>query len=132
MCTPARISARSSSRSPTRWSNTTSRGSTNRTPGIRRRRLFGGPVAPAILYQQADSQFKGWYLDNMFGNLWRRQGWGIPTPTRVWQVLRCSARVSDRYPRRDGDVVAPEMRVRGEGGNRITRRVHNQSFLAGP
>jgi hypothetical protein len=25
---------------------------------------FGGPVAPVIVYQDADSQFKGWYLDN--------------------------------------------------------------------
>ena len=32
---------------------------------------FGGPVAPVIVYQQADSEFKGWYLDNLFGNLWR-------------------------------------------------------------
>src|SRR5437773_4847425 len=30
---------------------------------------FGGPVAPVIIYQQADSEFKGWYLDNLFGNL---------------------------------------------------------------
>jgi len=24
---------------------------------------FGGPVAPVIVYQQADSEFKGWYLE---------------------------------------------------------------------
>jgi hypothetical protein len=30
---------------------------------------FGGPVALVIVYQQADSEFKGWYLDNLFGNL---------------------------------------------------------------
>src|SRR5258705_3928747 len=130
MCTPARISARSSSRSPTRWSNTTSRGSTNRTPGIRRRRLFGGPVAPAILYQQADSEFKGWYLDNLFGNLWRRQEWEIYAPTRVGQVLRCTARVADRYRRRDRDVVAQEMLVRDEAGQLIARSIHHQSFMA--
>src|SRR2546430_1817020 len=29
---------------------------------------FGGPVAPVIVYQQADSEFKGWYLYNLFGN----------------------------------------------------------------
>ena len=34
---------------------------------------FGGPVAPVIVYQQSDTEFKGWYLDNLFGNLWRRQ-----------------------------------------------------------
>ena len=34
---------------------------------------FGGPVAPVIVYQDTDSQFRGWYLDNLFGNLWRRQ-----------------------------------------------------------
>src|SRR3989441_5865425 len=64
---------------------------------------FGGPVAPVIVYQQADSEFKGWYLDNLFGNLWRRQEWEIYAPTRVGQVLRCSARAADRYRRRDRD-----------------------------
>ena len=63
---------------------------------------FGGPVAPVIVYQDADSQFKGWYLDNLFGNLWRRQEWEIHAPTRVGQTLRCTARVADRYRRRAG------------------------------
>ena len=67
---------------------------------------FGGPVAPVIVYQQADTEFKGWYLENLFGNLWRRQEWEIHAPVRVGQVLRCSARVADRYRRRDRDVVA--------------------------
>ena len=80
---------------------------------------FGGPVAPVIVYQQADSQFKGWYLDNLFGNLWRRQEWEIYAPTRVGQALRCSARVADRYRRRDRDVVAQEMWVRDEDGRLI-------------
>src|SRR5262245_6409313 len=61
---------------------------------------FGGPVAPVIVYQQMDSEFKGWYLDNLFGNLWRRQEWEIHAPTRVGRVLRSSARVADRYRRR--------------------------------
>src|SRR5207249_1459660 len=91
---------------------------------------FGGPVAPVIIYQQADSEFKGWYLDNLFGNLWRRQEWEIYAPTRVGQVLRCSARVADRYRRRDRDVVAQEMWVRDEAGHLIARCVHHQSFLA--
>src|SRR5947209_11645127 len=85
---------------------------------------FGGPVAPVVIYQQADSEFKGWYLDNLFGNLWRRQEWEIHAPTRVGQVLRCSARVADRYRRRDRDVVAQEMWVRDETGHLIARSVH--------
>jgi len=91
---------------------------------------FGGPVAPVIVFQDADSQFKGWYLDNLFGNLWRRQEWEIYAPTRVGQTLRCSARVADRYRRRDRDVVAQEMWVRDEAGQPIARGVHHQSFLA--
>jgi len=91
---------------------------------------FGGPVAPVIVYQQADAQFKGWYLDNLFGNLWRRQEWEIYAPTRIGQTLRCSARVADRYRRRDRDIVAQEMWVRDEAGQPIARSVHHQSFLA--
>ena len=91
---------------------------------------FGGPVAPVIVFQDADSQFKGWYLDNLFGNLWRRQEWEIYAPTRVGQTLRCSARVVDRYRSRDRDVVAQETWVRDEAGQPIARGVHHQSFLA--
>jgi len=64
------------------------------------------------------------------GNLWRRQEWEIYAPTRVGQVLRCSARAADRYRRRDRDVVAQEMWVRDEAGHLIARSVHHQSFLA--
>src|SRR5262249_43828846 len=91
---------------------------------------FGGPVAPVIVYQQADSEFKGWYLDNLFGNLWRRQEWEIYAPTRVGQTLKCSARVADRYRRRDREIVAQEMWVRDEAGNLVAHSVHHQSFLA--
>jgi acyl dehydratase len=91
---------------------------------------FGGPVAPVIVFQDADTQFKGWYLDNLFGNLWRRQEWEIHAPTRVGQTVRCSARVVDRYRRRDRDVVALELWVRDAAGQPIARGVHHQSFMA--
>jgi len=91
---------------------------------------FGGPVAPVIVYQDTDSQFKGWYLDNLFGNLWRRQEWEIYAPTRVGQTLHCTARVAERYRSRDRDVVAQEMWVRDDAGQLVARSVHHQSFLA--
>jgi acyl dehydratase len=91
---------------------------------------FGGPVAPVIVYQDADSEFKGWYLDNLFGNLWRSQTWDIYAPTRVGQTLHCSARVAERYRRRDRDVVAQEMWVRDDAGQLVAHSVHHQSFLA--
>ncbi len=91
---------------------------------------FGGPVAPVIVYQQADSEFKGWYLDNLFGNLWRRQEWEIYAPARVGQTLHCAARVAERYRSRDRDVVAQEMWVRDGAGHLIAHSVHHQSFLA--
>jgi hypothetical protein len=91
---------------------------------------FGGPVAPVIVYQDADSLFKGWYLDNLFGNLWRRQEWDIYAPTRVGQTLHCSARVAERYRKRDRDVVAQEMWVRDDAGQLVAHSVHHQSFLA--
>jgi acyl dehydratase len=91
---------------------------------------FGGAVAPVIVFQQADSLFKGWYLDNLFGNLWRRQEWEIFAPTRVGQTLHCSARVAERYRRRDRDVVAQEMWVRDDAGQLVARSVHHQSSLA--
>jgi acyl dehydratase len=91
---------------------------------------FGGPVAPVIVYQDADTLFKGWYLDNLFGNLWRSQQWEIYAPTRVGQTVHCSARVAERYRRRDREVVAMEMWVRDDVGQLVARGVHHQSFLA--
>jgi acyl dehydratase len=90
---------------------------------------FGGPVAPAIIFQDIGSRFKGWYLDNLFGNLWRRQEWSIYAPTRVGQTLHCSARVADRYRKRDREVVVQEMLVRDDTGNLVARGMHHQSFL---
>jgi acyl dehydratase len=91
---------------------------------------FGPPVAPAIVYQDMDSQFKGWYLDNLFGNLWRRQEWDIHAPTFVGQTLHCSARVAERYRRSDRDVVAMEMWVRDDAAQLVAHSIHHQSFLA--
>jgi acyl dehydratase len=91
---------------------------------------FGGAVAPVIVFQDIDSRFQGWYLDNLFGNLWLRQEWDIYAPTRVGQTLHCSARVVDRYRRRDRDVVALELWVRDAAGQPVARGIHHQSFLA--
>ena len=91
---------------------------------------FGRPVAPVVVYQSTDSLFQGWYLDNLFGNLWRRQQWDIYAPTFVGQTLHCSARVAERYRRRDRDVVAQEMWVRDDAGQLVARSIHHQSFLA--
>jgi acyl dehydratase len=91
---------------------------------------FGGPVAPVIVFQDVSSRFKGWYLDNLFGNLWMRQEWHIYAPTRVGQTLCCSARVADRYRKRDRDVVALEVQVHDNAGNLVARGVQHQSFLA--
>jgi len=57
----------------------------------------------------------GWHRDCLSGRAHRnvtrrrRQEWEIYAPTRVDQTLHCSARVAERYRRRDRDVVAQEM-----------------------
>ncbi len=90
---------------------------------------FGGPVAPAIVFQDISSRFKGWYLDNLFGNLWMRQIWNVYAPTRVGQTLHCSARVADRYAKRDREVIAQEVWLRDEAGTLVAHGIHHQSFL---
>lgn len=91
---------------------------------------FGGPVAPAIVFQDVSSKFKGWYLDNLFGNLWMRQIWNVYAPTRVGQTLNCTARVADRYRKRDRDVVVQELWLRDAAGSLVAHGIHHQSFLA--
>ncbi len=90
---------------------------------------FGGPVAPVIIFQDVSSRFKGWYLENLFGNLWMRQEWNVYAPTRVGQTLHCSARVADRYRKRDREVVAQDVTVRDQAGNLVAHGIHHQSFL---
>lgn len=90
---------------------------------------FGGPVAPAVIFQDISNRFKGWYLDNLFGNLWLRQEWDIHAPVRVGQTLHCTARVADRYQRRDREVVAQEVWLRDAAGRLVAHGIHHQSFL---
>lgn len=91
---------------------------------------FGGPVAPALIFEAVSSRFKGWYLDNLFGNLWMRQEWTIHAPVRVGQTLHCAARVADCYRKRDRDVVAQEVWLRDDAGQLVAHGIHHQSFLA--
>src|SRR5438067_6003365 len=91
---------------------------------------FGDPVAPALVFQDVSNRFKGWYLDNLFGNLWLRQEWDIHAPVHVGQTLHCAARVADRYRKRDRDVVAQEVWLRDAAGHVVAHGMHHQSFLA--
>ena len=91
---------------------------------------FGGPVAPALIFQDVSNRFKDWYLDNLFGNLWLRQEWDLYTPVRVGQTLHCTSSVADRYRRRDRDVVAQEVWLRDDAGQLVAHGIHHQSFLA--
>jgi acyl dehydratase len=90
---------------------------------------FGGSVAPAIIFQDISSRFKGWYLDNLYGNLWMRQEWKIHAPVRIGQTLHCSARVADRYTKRDREVVAQEVSLKDDAGQLVAWGMHHQSFL---
>ena len=90
---------------------------------------FGGPVAPAIIFQDVSSRFKGWYLPNLYGNLWRQQSWELHAPVRVGQTLTCRARVADRYAKRDREIVAQEVTLHDAAGQLVARGVHHQSFL---
>ena len=90
---------------------------------------FGGPVAPALIFQDVSTRFQGWYLDNLVGNLWIRQEWDVFAPVRVGQSLRCAARVADRYQKRGRDVVVQEVSITDETGQLVARGRHHQSFL---
>ncbi len=90
---------------------------------------FGGAVAPAIVFQDVSSELKGWSLDNPFGNLWMRQIWNVHAPTRVGQQLNCTARVADRYRKRDREVVVQEIWLRDAAGSMVAHGLHHQSFL---
>jgi len=90
---------------------------------------FGDPVAPAIIFQDVSTRFQGWHLENLHGNLWMRQEWKLYAPVGVGQTLRASARVADRYRKRDREVVAQEVRLQDNAGHLVAWGMHHQSFL---
>ena len=104
------------------------RGLEEPNPWYTRDSPFGGPVAPALVFQDISNRFKGWYLDNLFGNLWMRQAWTMHAPVRVGQILHCAARVADR--KRDRDVVAQEVWLRDDAGQLVAHGIHHQCAVA--
>ncbi|MBI3328407.1 MAG: hypothetical protein HYZ81_17110 [Nitrospinae bacterium] len=90
---------------------------------------FGGPVAPALIFNGVSGLFTGWRLENAFGNLYTRQEWELYTPVRPGERFNVAGRVSNRYIRRNRDIVAVETTLRNAQGDLVARGVHHQSFL---
>ncbi len=92
---------------------------------------FGGPVAPALFMHSESSRFDGWYLENLFGNLYIRQLWEIKSPVRAGEEIVSKGRVVDRYTKRDRDCVVCEVEVNNSSGQPVAKGFHHQSFLMG-
>jgi len=90
---------------------------------------FGGPVAPALIVHSESSRFDGWYLENLFGNLYARQIWEIGKPIMPGQEMLSRARVADRYSKRGREYVVSQVEVNNASGELAARGFHHQSFL---
>lgn len=91
----------------------------------------GGPVAPALLLHSEQYAFplREWYLPKLYGNLHIKQEWdlfrALPLGSRIWT----HGMITDRYIRRDRDVVVQEFSIFDAGDVMVARGRCHQSFL---
>lgn len=92
---------------------------------------LGGPVAPALLLHSEQYAFRlrDWYLPKLFGNLHIKQEWdlfrGVPVGSRLWT----HGMITDRYIRKDRDVVVMEFSIFNGEDVMVARGRCHQSFL---
>ncbi len=92
--------------------------------------LFGGPVAPALLFHSEVYRDLGWYLPNLIGNLHARQEWDLFAPLRIGTPVRTRATIVGRYRKRGRDYIVNEVLVTDDDGRWLQRSRTHQSFLA--
>ena len=91
---------------------------------------FGGPVAPAmLLFGHSYRQINRWYLPTRYGNLHAKQEWAFYQPVLVGERIVASTSITDRYSKRDRDLLVSEVVITKADGVLAARSRAHQSFL---
>jgi hypothetical protein len=90
---------------------------------------WGGPIAPAMLFNREPVWHRGWFLSNLHGTLLARQDWELFAPIMVGDTVRSHAVVADRYVRGNREYVGSDTSFyRGDGTIAMRTRTY-QSFV---
>ena len=92
---------------------------------------MAGPIAPPLLYHsEVYAHPERWYLKNLVGNLHATQEWMLYEPLRPGMQLRTRSTLTDRYLKRNREVLVNEVDYQDEKGRLLVRGRTYQSFLA--
>ncbi|MCH8283837.1 MAG: MaoC family dehydratase N-terminal domain-containing protein [Chloroflexi bacterium] len=89
---------------------------------------FGGPIAPAAVFNYEMEMFKGWHPPGIGNVLNTGQSWEFRRPMRPGQRVTLKGRVVERYLKRGREHVAMEATAYDEEGNLLCRTVTVHSW----
>lgn len=96
----------------------------DRNPWYTQDSPFGGPVAPAAVFNYEMEMFRGWHPPYSKGKVVNTsQTWEFRRPMRPGQRVLLKGRVADRYVRRGREHIAMETTAYDEQGEVLCRSV---------
>jgi hypothetical protein len=93
---------------------------------------FGGPIAPAAVFNYELQLSGGWHPPGIREPIYNTgTSWEFHRPMRPGQKITVRARVHDRYVRRGREHIAMEACAYDEQGNLLCRTVTTDAWPAG-
>jgi hypothetical protein len=90
---------------------------------------FGGPIAPAAVFNYEMELFEGWHPPDIKGRiLATEETWEFHRPMRPGQRVLLKGRVQDRYERRGREYIAMEATAWDEQGRLLCRMVTTHAW----
>jgi hypothetical protein len=90
---------------------------------------FGGPIAPAAVFNYEMEMFDGWHPPEVMSSVLNTsQSWEFHRPMRPGQRVFVTGVVHDRYQKRGREYVAMQATARDEEGNVLCRTVTTHSW----
>lgn len=90
---------------------------------------YGGPIAPAAVFNYEMELFKGWHPPGVIGTVLNTgQKWEFRRPMCPGQRVLLKGRVAERYERRGREYIAMEATAHDEEGNLLCRTVTTHAW----
>jgi len=90
---------------------------------------FGGPVAPAAVFNYELQLCGGWHPPGIRGAILNTgTRWEFHRPMRLGQKIRVRSRVHDRYRKRGREHIAMEASAYDEDGNLLCRSITTDAW----
>ena len=90
---------------------------------------FGGPIAPAAVFNYEMELFSGWHPPGIRGRILNTdQIWEFRRPMRIGQTIRLRGRVHERYVKRGREYISMEATAWDEDGALLCRTVTTHAW----